>query len=79
MIFFKKDAVHGVDLESAINNAVFPGLQVYLEYPLISFFLTILIEKVHESYVPIESDAFIFFTFLVCDFNIVKNFLGGSS
>lgn len=27
MIFFKKDAVHGVDLESAINNAVFPGLQ----------------------------------------------------
>ena len=28
MIFFKKDPVHGVDLESAINNAVFPGLQV---------------------------------------------------
>ncbi|MED6133546.1 Serine hydroxymethyltransferase 3, chloroplastic, variant 2 [Stylosanthes scabra] len=27
MIFFKKDPVHGVDLESAINNAVFPGLQ----------------------------------------------------
>ncbi|KAE9598964.1 putative glycine hydroxymethyltransferase [Lupinus albus] len=27
MIFFKKDLVHGVDLESAINNAVFPGLQ----------------------------------------------------
>ncbi|KAE8675808.1 Serine hydroxymethyltransferase [Hibiscus syriacus] len=27
MIFFKKDNVHGVDLESAINNAVFPGLQ----------------------------------------------------
>nr|KYP62897.1 hypothetical protein KK1_017457 [Cajanus cajan] len=27
MIFFKKDSVHGVDLESAINNAVFPGLQ----------------------------------------------------
>ncbi|ESW32332.1 hypothetical protein PHAVU_002G313300 [Phaseolus vulgaris] len=27
MIFFKKDCVHGVDLESAINNAVFPGLQ----------------------------------------------------
>lgn len=27
MIFFKKDTVHGVDLESAINNAVFPGLQ----------------------------------------------------
>ncbi|KAK9126077.1 hypothetical protein Scep_014923 [Stephania cephalantha] len=27
MIFFKKDAVLGVDLESAINNAVFPGLQ----------------------------------------------------
>ncbi|GMG99097.1 hypothetical protein Nepgr_000937 [Nepenthes gracilis] len=27
MIFFKKDQVLGVDLESAINNAVFPGLQ----------------------------------------------------
>ncbi|KAK6912784.1 Serine hydroxymethyltransferase-like domain [Dillenia turbinata] len=27
MIFFKKDRVLGVDLESAINNAVFPGLQ----------------------------------------------------
>ncbi|KAH7574328.1 hypothetical protein JRO89_XS03G0283100 [Xanthoceras sorbifolium] len=27
MIFFKKDPVVGVDLESAINNAVFPGLQ----------------------------------------------------
>ncbi|KAK0571119.1 hypothetical protein LWI29_011431 [Acer saccharum] len=26
-IFFKKDPVLGVDLESAINNAVFPGLQ----------------------------------------------------
>lgn len=28
MIFFRKDPVLGVDLESAINNAVFPGLQV---------------------------------------------------
>lgn len=28
MIFFKKDPVLGVDLESSINNAVFPGLQV---------------------------------------------------
>jgi glycine hydroxymethyltransferase len=27
MIFFKKDTILGVDLESAINNAVFPGLQ----------------------------------------------------
>ncbi|XP_047342028.1 serine hydroxymethyltransferase 3, chloroplastic [Impatiens glandulifera] len=27
MIFFKKDTVNGVDLETAINNAVFPGLQ----------------------------------------------------
>ncbi|XP_071723089.1 serine hydroxymethyltransferase 3, chloroplastic-like isoform X2 [Rutidosis leptorrhynchoides] len=27
MVFFKKDPVLGVDLESAINNAVFPGLQ----------------------------------------------------
>ncbi|RDX92368.1 Serine hydroxymethyltransferase 3, chloroplastic, partial [Mucuna pruriens] len=27
MIFFKKDSVNGIDLESAINNAVFPGLQ----------------------------------------------------
>ncbi|KAG8375650.1 hypothetical protein BUALT_Bualt10G0122300 [Buddleja alternifolia] len=27
MIFFKKDPVLGVDLESAVNNAVFPGLQ----------------------------------------------------
>ncbi|KAF5940535.1 hypothetical protein HYC85_021702 [Camellia sinensis] len=27
MIFFKRETVHGVDLESAINNAVFPGLQ----------------------------------------------------
>lgn len=28
MIFYKKDTIFGVDLESAINNAVFPGLQV---------------------------------------------------
>lgn len=28
MIFFKTKPVLGVDLESAINNAVFPGLQV---------------------------------------------------
>lgn len=28
MIFFRKDPVNGVELESAINNAVFPGLQV---------------------------------------------------
>lgn len=28
MIFYKKDLVLGVDLESAISNAVFPGLQV---------------------------------------------------
>ncbi|XP_050134721.1 serine hydroxymethyltransferase 3, chloroplastic-like isoform X2 [Malus sylvestris] len=27
MIFFKKETVLGVDLETAINNAVFPGLQ----------------------------------------------------
>ncbi|MCO5614573.1 hypothetical protein L7F22_068856 [Adiantum nelumboides] len=27
MIFFKKDTVLGVDLETSINNAVFPGLQ----------------------------------------------------
>ncbi|XP_048329979.2 serine hydroxymethyltransferase 3, chloroplastic [Ziziphus jujuba] len=27
MIFFRKDPILGVDLESAINNAVFPGLQ----------------------------------------------------
>ncbi|TKY70606.1 Serine hydroxymethyltransferase 3 [Spatholobus suberectus] len=27
MIFFKKDSVHGVDVESAINHVVFPGLQ----------------------------------------------------
>ncbi|KAI7741139.1 hypothetical protein M8C21_021154 [Ambrosia artemisiifolia] len=27
MIFFKKDPVLGIELESAINNAVFPGLQ----------------------------------------------------
>ncbi|KAJ0247378.1 Serine hydroxymethyltransferase 3 [Hirschfeldia incana] len=27
MIFFRKDPVNGVELESAINNAVFPGLQ----------------------------------------------------
>lgn len=33
MIFFRKDPVLGVDLESAINNAVFPGLQV-LQPPL---------------------------------------------
>jgi hypothetical protein len=66
MIFFKKDAVHGVDLESAINNAVFPGLQVNLDCTLISSFLTILIEKVHESYVSMEADTFIF---VVCDFN----------
>lgn len=28
MIFFRKDPINGVDLESAVNNAVFPGLQV---------------------------------------------------
>lgn len=28
MVFFKKGVVLGVDLETAINNAVFPGLQV---------------------------------------------------
>ncbi len=28
MIFFKKENVLGIDLETAINNAVFPGLQV---------------------------------------------------
>ena len=28
MIFFKKGEVLGVDLETAINSAVFPGLQV---------------------------------------------------
>lgn len=28
MIFFKREPVLGVDLESAVNNAVFPGLQV---------------------------------------------------
>ena len=28
MIFYKKDTILGVDLESSINNAVFPGLQV---------------------------------------------------
>lgn len=28
MIFFRKGEVLGVDLENAINNAVFPGLQV---------------------------------------------------
>jgi glycine hydroxymethyltransferase len=28
MIFFKKGEILGVDLETAINNAVFPGLQV---------------------------------------------------
>lgn len=43
MIFFKKDPVLGVDLESAINNAVFPGLQVtcycMLEFDLGFFFL----------------------------------------
>jgi glycine hydroxymethyltransferase len=27
MIFFKKENVLGIDLETAINNAVFPGLQ----------------------------------------------------
>ncbi|CAN1170652.1 Serine hydroxymethyltransferase 3, chloroplastic [Linum perenne] len=27
MIFFRKDPVRGVDLETAINNSVFPGLQ----------------------------------------------------
>jgi glycine hydroxymethyltransferase len=27
MIFFKRESVLGVDLESAVNNAVFPGLQ----------------------------------------------------
>ncbi|KAJ8644966.1 hypothetical protein MRB53_006714 [Persea americana] len=28
MIFFKKDPISGFDLETIINNAVFPGLQV---------------------------------------------------
>lgn len=33
MIFFKKEPVLGIDLETAINNAVFPGLQVNLDSP----------------------------------------------
>ena len=37
MIFFKKDPVNGVELESAINNAVFPGLQVDILPSLSSF------------------------------------------
>jgi hypothetical protein len=37
-----------------------------LDCPLISSYLSILIEKVHEWYVSMESDAFIF---VVCDFN----------
>jgi len=53
MIFFKKDTVHGVDLEPAINNAVFPGLQVNWECPSISSLVTILIE-VHGSYAPMD-------------------------
>lgn len=28
MIFYRKGEVNGIDLENAINNAVFPGLQV---------------------------------------------------
>ena len=35
MIFFKKDPVNGVELESAINNAVFPGLQVEIFTPFL--------------------------------------------
>jgi len=35
MIFYKKDPVLGIDLETAINNAVFPGLQVRTFYNLI--------------------------------------------
>ena len=39
MIFFKKDPILVVDLESAINNAVFPGLQVGWDPNLCSLFL----------------------------------------
>lgn len=42
MIFFKKDPVLGVDLESAINNAVFPGLQVSWTSLLLLFLLSLL-------------------------------------
>lgn len=37
MIFFKKDPVLGVDLETAVNNAVFPGLQVGMFSNLFGF------------------------------------------
>lgn len=37
MIFFKKELVLGVDLEQAINNAVFPGLQVSCAVMLFHF------------------------------------------
>lgn len=43
MIFYKKDPVLGVDLESAINNAVFPGLQVYH---------TVLVVELHPDILP---------------------------
>lgn len=40
MIFYKKDTVLGVDMETAINNAVFPGLQVRCYWSLnLLFFL----------------------------------------
>lgn len=42
MIFFKKDPVLGVDLESAINNAVFPGLQVSWNSLLLLLLLSLL-------------------------------------
>lgn len=37
MIFFKKGSVHGVDLESAIDNNCFPDVEVNLEYPFDQF------------------------------------------
>lgn len=47
MIFFKKDPVNGVELESAINNAVFPGLQVEI-FTIPSTSLIVLLSNVIE-------------------------------
>lgn len=49
MIFFRKDPVLGVDLENAINNAVFPGLQVLYNQSF-CIFVDVLLALLHVIY-----------------------------
>lgn len=57
MIFFRKDPVLGVDLENAINNAVFPGLQVLYNQSF-CIFVDVLLALLHVIYEKKEHGFF---------------------